>query len=60
VTDPAESGPEWDWAAPIPEEFIVRRGELHCRTHGRLYSVGEIELWELALDARKHWLEHHG
>jgi hypothetical protein len=51
---------EWEWANPIPVEYLIKGGTLHCADHGDLFSVGLMELWEFALDAKKHHQEQHG
>lgn len=58
---------DWDWALPISENYLVcgrvtedgDQLQLKCAECGLLYSVGEIELWELALDAKRHHDVHH-
>jgi hypothetical protein len=51
---------EWEWATPIPENYVILGGTLRCTDHGSLYSIGQIELWEFALDAKRHHQEQHG
>jgi hypothetical protein len=62
----SEEAAEWEWAYPIPETYTIRSPResggcvLHCTEHGDLFSVGEMELWEFALDAKRHHQEQHG
>ena len=53
---------EWEWATPISTDFLVRQpAQLYCqRCDQALYVTGGvIELWEMALDAKRHALEEH-
>lgn len=44
-----------------PEYLIAspQGAELTCPDCGHIYTVGQIELWELVADARKHTAEVH-
>ena len=58
-----EDAPEWVWADPISEDFLVKgAGHLHCKRCNEDLEItgGLIELWELALDAKRHHDEKHG
>jgi hypothetical protein len=64
VTELGEAA-EWQWADPIADCFKVdvqqdsdmTRIRLGCERCGQsLYTVGQIDLWELAVDAKRHAL----
>lgn len=62
----ANAEPDWQWANPIADRYVIRSPResggcfLRCTAcDADLFSVGEMDLWEFALDAKRHDLEKH-
>lgn len=61
-----DEGRDWEWADPIADRYKIRTPGVPggCRLHCTvcdvdLFSVGEMDLWEFALDAKRHDLDKH-